>query len=593
MKLGEALKVLQAANAAEAHPYTAGLVCGFTPLHLETFLAAHLQQRLPGRKIAVQTGLFGDTPGTLQGLVSDAHVASVAIALEWQDLDPRLGFRAAGAWGPSALPDIAGTAGSTLRRMSAAIQHIAEMRAGSIPIACSLPTIPLPPVFHPPGWQASAAELDLERQLLEFAAACSACKGFSLVNRNRLAEESPAPQRFDLKSDLLTGLPYSVAHADRVAAALARLIAPPAPKKGLITDLDDTLWQGIVGEIGPENVSWDLAGHAQLHGLYQKTLAMLSEEGVLVGIASKNDPEIARCALERADILLPPARVFPVEVHWNAKSGSVARILRAWNIAADSVVFVDDSPMELAEVAAAHPGIECVPFPSGDVAAGMTLLNRLRDLFGKPRLGAEDAIRLESLRQGAAFQQAAQDGASPDDFLRHAEAIVTFDFDAQAPGPRVLELVNKTNQFNLNGVRYTEAEWRSLLAAPGAILMAVDYRDKFGPLGKIAVIQGHRQNETLHIGSWVMSCRAFARRIEHQCLKMLFERSGAGCVVLDFAPTAKNSPLRDFLASLTGAAPEGPVTVTNTQFAETCPPLYHRTEEAESSRQLWTQSQPA
>jgi FkbH-like protein len=262
-------------------------------------------------------------------------------------------------------------------------------------------------------------------------------------------------------------------------------------------------------------------------------------------------------------------------------------------MAADSVVFVDDSPMELAEVAAAHPGMECIQFPAGDAAAGLTLLRRLRDLFGKPRLAEEDAIRLESMRRGAAFQEAAQASSSADDFLLQAEAAITFDFDVEGEDARVLELVNKTNQFNLNGIRYAEAEWRSRLAAPGAILMSASYRDKFGPLGKIAVIQGHERDGVLHIGTWVMSCRAFARRIEHQCLKTLFDRSGATSVVFDFASTAKNGPLRDFLASLAGGEIEGPVTLAREQFTQSCPPLYHRTEETESSRQLWTQSQPA
>jgi len=109
-------------------------------------------------------------------------------------------------------------------------------------------------------------------------------------------------------------------------------------------------------------VSWDLAGHHQLHGLYQLLLAALAEEGVLIGVASKNDPASVQQAFLRKDLLVRPNQIFPMEVNWNAKSSSVERILRTWNIGADSVVFVDDSPMELAEVAAALPGIECVRF---------------------------------------------------------------------------------------------------------------------------------------------------------------------------------------------------------------------------------------
>jgi len=585
----EALKTIQAAAGQEALSYRVFLVCGFTPLHLQTFLAAHLQRRLAGRKVSMETGLFGSTAETLESL-SRTDAQAVALALEWQDLDPRLGFRSAGAWGPGALADIRNVVSAMLDRVAAAIQSLPE----STPIACCLPTLPLPPVFHTAGWQAAEAELALDQELLDFATRCSRRRGFLLVNRQRLAEESPAASRLDFKSDLLSGLPYALPHADRMGEALSRLIAPPSPKKGLITDLDDTLWHGLVGEAGPESVAWDLASHHHLHGLYQKLVAALAEEGVLVGIASKNDPGIARQALDRRDMLLPMERVFPVEVHWNAKSGSVERILRMWNISADSVVFVDDSAMELAEVAAAHPGIECLQFPANDVAAGYALLRRLRDLFGKPRLAEEDSIRLESIRRGgAAFQDAARDVASAEAFLEQADATVTLDFDITSSDPRTLELVNKTNQFNLNGVRYTEAEWSERLARPGALLLAASYRDKFGPLGKIAVIEGRGVGDTLHIGTWVMSCRAFARRIEYQCLKALFERSGADNVTFDFAATSKNGPLREFLASVTGTESQDRVTLTRERFEAVCPPLYHRIEETQSSKEPWTQSQPA
>jgi FkbH-like protein len=453
VKLTEALRILQ--NAPKnASPFHVALVCGFTPLHVQTFLAAHLQQRLD-RPVTVSTGLYGDITGTLAS-IKDAD--GVALPLEWADLDPRLGYRGAGDWGARALPGILSDALSMLDRVAAAVEGIRP----EIPAAVSLPTLPLPPLFHTAGWQASEAELELERKMAEFASRMA--RRCSLANSARLAEDSPAAGRYDIKSDLLTGLPYTLPHAAAVARALARLLAPPPPKKGLITDLDDTLWRGIAGEIGPENVSWDLASHSQLHGLYQKLLAALAEEGVLIGVASKNDPAVVERAFARTDLLLRPERIFPVEAHWNAKSGSIERILRTWNIAADSVVFVDDSAMELAEAAAAHPGLECVLFPKTDYAAGYAMLRYLRDLFGKPRISEEDAIRLESIRQSAAFQQAG--GTASEAFLQGAEAVITFDFSA-AGDPRALELVNKTNQFNLNGVRYTEAEWQNRPDAKG------------------------------------------------------------------------------------------------------------------------------
>ena len=315
-----------------------------------------------------------------------------------------------------------------------------------------------------------------------------------------------------------------------------------------------------------------------MHGLYQKLLGSLADSGTLIAVASKNDPAVVRQAFDRPDLLLRTDQVFPIEVHWNAKSGSVTRILETWNIAADSVIFVDDSPMELAEVAAAHPGIECVLFPKNDYAAGLAMLRHLRDRCGKERVSKDDALRLESIRQGAAFREQVSDGAAPESFLRDINAVVTFDF-AAGNEPRVFELVNKTNQFNLNGRRYTEADWRKLVSGPGAVLAAIRYEDKFGPLGTIAVLAGQVDGNCLNVEAWVMSCRAFARRIEHQTLKLLFESAGVSEMQFSFAPTAKNGPTREFFAAVLGEEPQSDFRLTRSEFEEKCPNLYHEVRE--------------
>jgi FkbH-like protein len=569
----EALRITQSVPR-DARPFAVTLACGFTPLHLQTFLAAHLQQTLADRKVRITPGLYGNLVGTLETISDASPPDGLVIALEWPDLDPRLDYRGAGSWSVTAVNDIVASAQTMLHRIANALLRIP---AGPR-IALSLPTLALPPLFHAPGWQASQHELALEADVIRVAADIAQAGRIAVINSQRLAEESPAAGRLDLKSDLYTGLPYTIEHADRLASQLALALVPPAPKKGIISDLDDTLWSGIAGEVGPDALGWDLASHAQLHGLYQKLLASLADSGTLIGIASKNDPAVVAKAFERKDLLLHPEQVFPIEVHWNAKSGSVARILEAWNIAADSVIFVDDSPMELAEVAAAHPGIECVLFPRNDYQAGLAMLRQLRDRCGKERVSKDDALRLESIRQGVAFREQTSGGAAPESFLEQIGAVVTFDFAAAAE-PRVLELVNKTNQFNLNGGRYTQADWQKLVSSPGALLAAVSYEDKFGPLGTIGVVAGQLGGRTLVIETWVMSCRAFARRIEHQTLKMLFETTGASEIDFRFTPTAKNGPLRDFFATLLGEEPQSEFRLTRSQFELRCPALYHEVRE--------------
>jgi FkbH-like protein len=515
-------------------------------------------------------GLYGDLAGTLER--PDRSIHGAAVVLEWSDLDARLGYRSAGRWSLAATDDVVRSVAAALARVAAAIENMDR----SVRIALSLPALPLPPMFHTAGTQASEAELELNRQLAAFASQVSRRGGLAVVNAQRLAEESPPSTGFDLKSDLLIGFPYTVAYADALATACARLLVPPQPKKGIITDLDDTLWNGIVGEVGPEGISWDLGSHHHLHALYQNLLASLSEQGTLVAVASKNDPEVVQSAFNRSDLLLRAERVFPFEVHWQSKSSSVSHILETWNIGAGDAIFVDDSPMELAEVEAAHPGIQCIQFPQGDYAAGLAMLRRIRDLCGRERITGEDTLRLDSIRKGAEFRRMTEEGAVSDSFLEQAEAVVTVDFEPSPEDTRVLDLVNKTNQFNLNGIRRTDADWQAGNLMTNAVVAVVSYEDKFGPLGKIAVMQGCRDGTVLHVNTWVMSCRAFSRRVEYQCLRVLFDRFGLTGIRFDYAATPKNGPLREFLASLLGGEPTGHVTLSPTTFEARCPALFQR-----------------
>src|SRR5262249_2677020 len=156
------------------------------------------------------------------------------------------------------------------------------------------------------------------------------------------------------------------------------------------------------------------------------------------------------------------------------------------------------SPLELEEVRSAHPGIETVLFPKDQDQGVYNLLIKLRDLFGKPALREEDALRLNSLRVASEISEIDR-GMDQDRFLEGAEAEIVLDTEAETPDPRALELVNKTNQFNLNGRRYSEAEWLTSLRHPDAFYYLVSYRDRFGPLGKVTVLVGRREGSALSV----------------------------------------------------------------------------------------------
>jgi FkbH-like protein len=546
MKLVEALRIGRAPQPA-GKPFNALLACGFTPLHLETAILAHLRLALPDRAVFLKTGPYGDVAAALTSAAPDLDAAT--IALEWADLDPRLGWRSMAPVSNAILAD----ARARLDYIESAIDAI----PAGVPVALSLPTLPFPPVLGAPQREVTPLHAALWQMLYEFAA------------RTRAIVVQPGEDgcaiKHDLRSDLMTGFPYAFDHAQALAFALVRGALPIPPKKGLIIDLDETLWGGVLGDDGVAGVSWELDRHTQFHALFQQVLNVLAQGGTLIGVASKNDPQLAQEALERADLVVDRRHLFPVEANWEPKIDSIRRILDLWNIGEESVAFMDDSAFELEQVKQAFPLMECVQFRRDDAA----LLVSLRDMFAKRRIGVEDSLRVAGLRESGSLQRAT---GTLESILESAGAKVIARWGKNPFDVRAFELVNKTNQFNLNGARYTESEWMRFLAEPATHVLAVEYEDRFGKLGKIAVLAGRERGGAFDVATWVMSCRAFSRRIEYQCIRLLLDRWPR--VTVQFQPTARNGPLRDFLSHVNGTS-QG---ITREEFAARCPRLFHEME---------------
>jgi FkbH-like protein len=551
MKLNEALKASARARGLPVRQ-RAFLACGFEPVHLPVFVQAFFGERFPDEALGVEHGVYGDLLGNIErARLSESTVALVLIELG--DVHPRLGLRSSGAWTAPPRSELLGEVEQRLARLRAAIEKLAER----MPVILATPGVPFVLLGHTTGWQASALELELELAITRFAADVARCENVRVLHPARLAALSLAAGRSDPRSELATGFPFSLPHASALGQCLVELAYPVAPKKGLITDLDDTLWSGIVGEVGHEAVSWTQARHSQLHGLYQSLLRQLSEAGVLLAVASKNEPEVVELALARADLLIDRQAFFPVAASWGPKSEAVGAILRAWNIGADSVVVVDDSPMELEEIRRAHPGITCLELHPRDPQKTLQLLSELRDLFGKPVTREEDRLRLSSLRNAARFEQL-KEGTDLGAFLRELQGTVTFDARRAGSDGRLPELINKTNQFSMNGSRVTEGEWMRYLRDDDRVAVGVGYADRYGALGTIAVVAGRwlppgdgpGGGRVLDVEHWVLSCRAFSRRIEEHTLALLFELFGCDGLRLNYRATARNKPFQEFLARL-------------------------------------------
>ena len=575
MKLIDALQ-LNRQQPAPGDPLRIALACSFSPLHLQTFLVAHTRRATGLRGTSCNVGVFGDLAGNVERLAR-MRPDALFVAMEWCDFDPRLSLRAAVDWSTATLEDILTSAQEQAGRLSAALAQAA------VPMVVSLPSLAVPPIAANALWQAGPFQLRLELLRFQLAVDLARVEKLQILNADFLARHSSPIHRLDVRGELGAGFPYTLEHAEALAELSVRVLFPPPRKKGIIIDLDDTLWRGLVGEVSPSGVRWDLEGKAQSHALVQQFLSSLFANGIMVGVASKNDPAVVEATFqERADLVLKADQVFPFEVNWGPKSQSVARILASWNVGAESVVFLDDSPVEVAEVKAVFPGMDCRVFPTRDEGLVYELVCDLRNAFGTTAVRPEDRLRVASLRQGDLFRKAAASNGPEnlDTFLGGIESHLTITEGKAAQNPRALELVNKTNQFNLNGHRYLDAEWERLVTRPDAVLLVADYRDKFGPLGKIAVLAGRLVNSELTVDSWVMSCRAFSRRIEHAILSFLVKKHQLSAVVFNYAPTAKNAPCRDLLVALAGSdVTKTPVRITANELASRSPALqYHITE---------------
>ena len=212
MKLIEALDILQRCRAAGA-PFRLLCACGFTPLHLSTFLRAHISLALPGRSIEARTGLYGDLNGTLRQ-AADEPSDAVVVTLEWPDLDPRLSVRQLGGWEPERLPEIAEEAPRRLAQIRGRIAAI----AAHTPVAVSLPTLPMPPAAFQPPWLQSPLEAALAEALAQFSLDLSGLERVSVLNSRELDRTSPLAARHDVKAELSIGFPYQIAHADALAS---------------------------------------------------------------------------------------------------------------------------------------------------------------------------------------------------------------------------------------------------------------------------------------------------------------------------------------------------------------------------------------
>jgi FkbH-like protein len=337
-----------------------------------------------------------------------------------------------------------------------------------------------------------------------------------------------------------------VAAAREIASAIVQLAGKS--HRAVVTDWDNTLWGGEVAEAGSHGI---VCGRDTPDGLaytkVQEWLRGLSATGVLLAGVSRNDPTVTRVFRENAELVLRDDDFASLRVGFGPKSVAIDEVARDLGFGTEFLVFVDDSLFELAEAVTAHPYLD-VLLAGPEPELTLRALSESR-FFNAVSLSGADVQRgtaARALKEQREFQAGFTDLES---FLGEINIRINVAELTDANLQRVVQMFQKSNQFNLTTRRHGEADLRRMLAAGGTIGV-FSYEDTFGPQGVISVVVLAQDDDAVRIESWLMSCRVLNRTVERAVFNWIVERAGGREIVGEYLPTEKNGLVRDLYRSL-------------------------------------------
>lgn len=335
-------------------------------------------------------------------------------------------------------------------------------------------------------------------------------------------------------------------------------------RRALVLDLDNTLWGGIVGDDGKENLalgSGDVLGEA--HQAVQAMAKSLHQRGVLLCLSSKNEEAVALDAFRsHPEMVLSEADITTWRINWTDKAENIKSMAEELNLGLSSFVFIDDNPVERQRVRNALPDVAVPELPK-DVTEWVPII-QAASYFESLNFSLEDTKRADFYKQNAVRAKLENEFVSHDDFLTSLSMVMDVrPFDA-AGRLRIAQLIAKSNQFNLTTRRYSADEVAALELDQGVLTFQVRLRDNFGDNGMIAVVIARIGDAQLEIDTWLMSCRVLGRRIEEKILDVIVERARElriPKISAVYIPTSKNMMVRDHYSRLgfvnERAAPDG------------------------------------
>jgi FkbH-like protein len=318
------------------------------------------------------------------------------------------------------------------------------------------------------------------------------------------------------------------------------------PKKVLVLDLDNTVWGGIVGETGPHEIAIRESADGEAFRAFQKYAKGLAQRGIVLAVASKNNMADAIEPFEKnPDMVLRIDDIAAWEVNWEPKGTTIARLASTLNLGLDSFVFFDDNPAEREQVRQALPDVSVVNVPEEPAEYIGSLERSL--FFEAVRLTNEDSERAAQYAVERERRKLQESHSNLDDYLRSLEMVGDVRPIDDADLARVVQLLGKTNQFNVTTRRHTQDEVLSLINSPNSVHMSLRVRDRFGDHGLIGVLIGvaHETDPAaLRIDTCLMSCRVIQRTVEEFLFHRLVVRArdlGYTRIIGEYIPTKKNA----------------------------------------------------
>lgn len=357
---------------------------------------------------------------------------------------------------------------------------------------------------------------------------------------------------FSSKMWFMGKIPYTNEGCKLIASAIERtiLLLNRTNKKVLVLDLDNTLWGGILGELGIEGIMLSDEKIGSIYKKIQQQIKDIKETGVLLAIVSKNnDSDVDEVWDKQPHMLLKREDFASIKINWRDKAENLIEIAKELNLGIDSFVFIDDTASERDNIRMRIPEIAVPEFPQKIENYPSFILDIYNCYFKRCRLSAEDKVKTQQYAENAMRERASQ-GISYEEFLLSLKLVVKRVEINEAKLDRIAQMHGKTNQFNLTTIRYTRQDLDKLLS-DGYKIYAYNVKDKFGDYGLVAAaIIDCRKPE---INSFLMSCRIMGKLVENYVIDDIENdllKKGHVELYAKYVKTAKNNPVTSFFDGL-------------------------------------------